>query len=259
MATAKIGGPIVQSWADASVAAESQLRTETSEVEENGKRYKVVTSYKIVNRIVPRAVAERKKWKKFGNAANDGPGPNIATTFASETIPLVWVSNQAEQELVDDKKEEGRGNAGVAAHCRLCKSDDHWSSNCPLKSYYQKEDEKSDSLRTPASGGGAYVPPGARGGDRVGVERRNDENTCRVTNLPEDMPNLEEQLRDMFGAAGRIERFYLARDKATNRLRGFAFVTYESRQNTQRAIEMFNNARFGHLILKVEWTKPANN
>ena len=92
-----------------------------------------------------------------------------------------------------------------------------------------------------------------------GLERRNDEATCRVTNLPEDMPDLEEQLRDMFGQIGRIERFYLARDKSTNRLRGFAFITYESRMYAERAINHFNNAKFGHLILKVEWTKPSNN
>lgn len=90
------------------------------------------------------------------------------------------------------------------------------------------------------------------------TERRNDDNTCRVTNLPEDMPDLEEQLREMFGQIGRIDRFYLARDKNTNRLRGFAFITYETRANTERAINTFNNSKFGHLILKVEWTKPSN-
>ncbi|CAD5212971.1 unnamed protein product [Bursaphelenchus okinawaensis] len=253
---AKIGQNVVQSWADAS-AEESPLKTEESIIEENGKTYKVKQTYQTVTRQVPRIVAERRKWKKFGKSANDGPGPNPATTFVAEEVKLVWVNNQAEQELVDDKKQDNLANT-VATHCRLCKSDDHWSRDCPLKSYYQSQEDKTDA-RAPTSGAGAYVPPGARGGDRVGAERRNDENTCRVTNLPEDMPNLEEQLRDMFGQAGRIERFYLARDKATNRLRGFAFVTYESKTHTQRAIEMFNNARFGHLILKVEWTKPANN
>lgn len=62
---------------------------------------------------------------------------------------------------------------------------------------------------------------------------------------------MEEQLREMFGQIGRIDRFYLARDKNTNRLRGFAFITYEKKEHTERAINTFNNAKFGHLILKV--------
>lgn len=84
------------------------------------------------------------------------------------------------------------------------------------------------------------------------MERRSDEFTCRITNLPEDFETLDEELRAMFGSVGRIERFYLARDKATNKPKGFAFVTYTNRQDTEKAIEQFNGYKMNHLILKVE-------
>lgn len=59
----------------------------------------------------------------------------------------------------------------------------------------------------------------------------------------------------MFGKVGRIVRFYLARDKNTNRPKGFAFVTFATAQDAERAIQVFNGEKMEHLILKVEWTK----
>lgn len=49
--------------------------------------------------------------------------------------------------------------------------------------------EKDTKLGPAVSGSGKYVAPGMRG-DRPavagGAERRSEENTCRVTNLPEE-------------------------------------------------------------------------
>ncbi len=39
-------------------------------------------------------VAERKKWKKFGNAANDPPGINTATTKVDDEITMQFISNK---------------------------------------------------------------------------------------------------------------------------------------------------------------------
>lgn len=61
---------------------------------------------------------------------------------------------------------------------------------------YAKDDEedlegkeKDTKLGPAVSGSGKYVAPGMRG-DRPaitgGAERRSEENTCRVTNLPEE-------------------------------------------------------------------------
>jgi hypothetical protein len=39
-------------------------------------------------------VAERKKWKKFGNAASDPPGINTATTKVDDEITMQFISNK---------------------------------------------------------------------------------------------------------------------------------------------------------------------
>ena len=111
-----------------------------------------------------------------------------------------------------------------------------------------------------AASSNRYVPPSQRDGrGTMGLTERRDEYTVRVTNLPEDDDNIEEELRRQFARAGRIDRLYVARDKQTLRMKGFAFITYTSREDAERAIEMFRGLKMGHLILKVEWTKPSNN
>lgn len=37
---------------------------------------------------VNKAVAERKKWKKFGEEEGNKPGPDLSTTTIGENIPL---------------------------------------------------------------------------------------------------------------------------------------------------------------------------
>jgi translation initiation factor 3 subunit G len=60
----------------------------------------------------------------------------------------------------------------------------------------------------------------------------------------------------MFQSVGRITRSYVARDKQPpNRPKGFAFITFGTRQEAEKAIQSFNGAKFEHLILKVEWTR----
>ncbi|KAH7729873.1 eukaryotic translation initiation factor 3 subunit G [Aphelenchoides avenae] len=238
---------------------------------EAGGKQQVTTTYKVVKKNVPRVVAQRKEWKKFGAAANDGPGPQPSTTYVAEEVQILFTRNragEAEQETTEEKKSDVKGLS--KGHCRFCKADDHWSVACPYKEMYQttlEEDEaEADKVATGMRTGmgtgapGKYVPPSARG-DRAGVvlgERRTDDFTCRVTNLPEDSDTLDEDLRNMFKEAGRIERFFLARDKNTGRPKGFAFITYSNRDDAERAIERFNGAKLQHLILKVEWTRPAN-
>ena len=58
----------------------------------------------------------------------------------------------------------------------------------------------------------------------------------------------------MFGSIGYVERFYLARDKITNKPKGFAFITYTNREHAEKAIDQFNGFKMHHLIMKVEKT-----
>uniref|UniRef100_A0A914M8B6 Eukaryotic translation initiation factor 3 subunit G n=1 Tax=Meloidogyne incognita TaxID=6306 RepID=A0A914M8B6_MELIC len=276
----------INSWVDAVDQEHSLRETRRTEIMKDGlkivtdfiendvngakKMSKVVTTYKVITKKVPRVVAERKKWKKFGQSKDDGPGPHINTTYVAVEVELQFLHNKFGE--TDDLLMDEKGQATKGMHCRLCKSDEHWSTHCPYKEHF-KGNEDSDladkSAATRIGGGpsqlprGTYIPPSLRNvgsGAAIGVsERHSDETTVRITNLPEDSDTLEDDLRGMFSKAGKILRSYVARDKIHNKPKGFAFITFAQRNEAENAIQNFNGAKFEHLILKVEWTKPSTN
>ncbi|CAG2120635.1 unnamed protein product [Medioppia subpectinata] len=156
-------------------------------------------------------------------------------------------------------------------HCGL----DHWSLRCPYRHQLAQLKEMGGSGDVSPTGNqhnssgmapvgdGApkvakYVPPSMRAGaaktgasDDRGWDR-DQEYTLRVTNLPEE--STDEDLRDLFRHFGRIKRVYLARDKVTLAAKGFAFVTYLSEVDAERAIAGVHKHRYGNLILYVEWS-----
>uniref|UniRef100_A0A914HRK5 Eukaryotic translation initiation factor 3 subunit G n=1 Tax=Globodera rostochiensis TaxID=31243 RepID=A0A914HRK5_GLORO len=269
----------IGNWVDAVDQETAQKRSEFLKdgiktvidyvVEPDGSKSKVIATYKVIRKKVPRVVAERKSWKKFGASKDDGPGPNINTTYVADEVEVQFTNRPGEQDERDEKASDPllKGQSSKA-HCRFCKSDEHWSVVCPYKEMFKdiSEEEQPD----PDKGGlnkltaGRYVPPSQRGGAgerstmTTGTEQRHsDDYTVRITNLPEDSETLEDDLRALFSRAGRIVRFYLARDKSTGRPKGFAFVTFATQMDAEKAIQEINGAKMEHLILKVEWTKPS--
>ncbi|XP_069122299.1 eukaryotic translation initiation factor 3 subunit G-like [Argopecten irradians] len=67
---------------------------------DEGKMVKMVKTFKIEHRRVPKTVAKRKNWRKFGAAENDPPGPNSANTIVQvEEIPMQFVHNEEVMKL----------------------------------------------------------------------------------------------------------------------------------------------------------------
>ncbi|KAG7223192.1 hypothetical protein INR49_015800 [Caranx melampygus] len=252
-------------------------------IEDDGKKFKIVRTFKIETRKASKAVARRKNWKKFGNSEFDAPGPNVATTTVSDDVFMTFISSKEDlnaQDQDEDPMNKLKGQKIVS--CRICKGD-HWTTRCPYKDTLgpmQKELAEQLGLSTgdkekPAGSAepepaqpaqsktGKYVPPslrdgGTRRGESMQPNRRADDNaTIRVTNLSED--TRETDLQELFRPFGSISRIYLAKDKNTGQSKGFAFISFHRREDAARAIAGVSGFGYDHLILNVEWAKPSNN
>lgn len=251
------------------------------DIDADGKRVKYIRYYKIEKIKVSKSVAVRKSWKKFGKAVDDGPGPNPHNTVIQDETHMDFLKEKEGQQAgqVDDPAQAKTMGKGFVK-CRYCDMD-HWSISCPYKDKLalkstDKEaalgaaaDIDKDKKGGPSGGGGGvgldskYVPPSLRdGGNRKGdvmsnARNKDEANTVRVTNLPEDIQ--DSDIRELFQPFGRISRIFLARDKWTGQSKGFAFVSFEHREDAAKAVIMVNGHGYANLILNVEWAKPSGN
>ena len=69
----------------------------------------------------------------------------------------------------------------------------------------------------------------------------------------------EEDLQNLFAAAGTVESVNIMRDMATGRARGFAFVEMATDEDAQSAIDTLNNSDFGGRNLTVNEARPKTS
>ncbi|RDD45375.1 Eukaryotic translation initiation factor 3 subunit G [Trichoplax sp. H2] len=216
---------------------------------EGNRKFLVKRTFRIENKRVPKPVAERKAWKKFGASTEDPKGPSSSTTKVAEDTFLAFITNREdnsdEKSLNNIPKERfGTYKAPFAAN---------------------KENARSELSRMASSQLGVdskYVVPsrrfgGSQLGDTLELYKRDDQNTVRVSNLSEDAD--EADLTDLFRHFGQISRVFLVRDKKTRRSKCFAFINYKNREDAAYAISQLNGFAYDHLLLDVEWAKPPSN
>lgn len=127
----------------------------------------------------------------------------------------------------------------------------------------QHEEEAIDAEADPLSGKLGGVGKGLarlRGSGNEALKdleaRRREEATIRVTNLSEDVK--EEDLTELFGTIGKLERVFLAKHKDKKASKGFAFITYANKELAAQAIRKLNRHGYDNLLLNVEWARPNN-
>jgi len=245
-------------------------------LDEDGKKWKIVRKIKVkkVTQVVNHDVARRKNLKKFGNAANHGPGPNPSTTNVGEEV-IVKLSfkaagalegeEEAQAGLADLKKKKDK-----ILTCRTCKGD-HFTHSCPYKDTLGVLNEQTQAEQVPVEKIddskkiiGKYVPPSLRGnpgeikkrGDSMGETRDKDFASLRVSNLSEETHDTD--LRELFRRFGPVHRIFLAKDKNTNVSKGYAYVSYYNVQDAENAIKHLNGYGYDNLILQVEWSARQN-
>ncbi|KAI8986317.1 eukaryotic translation initiation factor 3 subunit G-domain-containing protein [Pilobolus umbonatus] len=242
---------------------------------DDGKKVKVTRKIraKLVIEHVNKAVAQRKKWDKFGEEKGKKAGPDLSTTTIGENIPLKLGSSTgksveaaAEEEAVD-KIQSQLKTKNIT--CRICKGE-HFTSKCPYKDTMQPYDEIASTIENvkldDSEGLGdanpsKYTPPhlrkGAAGGagDSLRDQKRDDSATLRITNLSEDVT--DNDIYDLFSRFGSIARVYLARDRETSLCKGFAFVSYNDREHAEKAQQAINGYGYDNLILRVEFARST--
>lgn len=75
-----------------------------------------------------------------------------------------------------------------------------------------------------------------------------------VGNLPYSTTN--DDLRNMFAAAGAVASASVIIDKMSGRSKGFGFVEFENDAEADKAIEMFNGKDMGGRPLTVNEARP---
>ncbi len=75
-----------------------------------------------------------------------------------------------------------------------------------------------------------------------------------VGNLPYSTTN--DDLRNLFAAAGNVATASVIIDKMSGRSKGFGFVEFESDADADKAIEMFNGKDMGGRPLTVNEARP---
>jgi len=220
---------------------------------------KTITKVKVATEKAreSKAVEERRKWKKFGNAQKDGAEGAQRSTILSKDDIFIADPN-ADNDLQDED----------AAKDLSSNLNEFWAKQQKrqLERKYGVEGKDDGAAGGGwnivgagggAAAGGKYVPPSARAARAGGVmpERRTDDlNTIRVTNISEN--TTEADLQDLFKPFGRISRVYLAKDKETLQSRGFAFVSFVNKDDAAKAMEKLQGFGYDHLILKLEWARP---
>lgn len=61
----------------------------------------------------------------------------------------------------------------------------------------------------------------------------------------------EQDLRDMFERFGRVTRVFLAKDRETQRAKGFAFISFQDRSDAALACEKMDGCKLKHIFSKV--------
>lgn len=66
----------------------------------------------------------------------------------------------------------------------------------------------------------------------------------------------DADLKDGFAEAGAVSSAVVIMDKMTGRSKGFGFVEFESDEDAQKAIDMFNGKDFGGRTVTVNEARP---
>jgi len=261
-----------------SAVDEHGVKTRVEYTERDGKTYKVTKKIRArtVQNWTNRSIEQRKTIEKFGKPKTDPAGEKHHIIKTEETVNIE-VSKTPGLAVVKDDGEDKFHEDSLKLAEQMTKEKKVWTEmnrekqlDRDMAGVDRAEDKPAeggaggsggpvDAAAAVAGGPGRYVPPSLRGGKDGGKGGKGDfsqqqEASLRITNLSEDCK--EGDLQDLFGQFGRLARVFISKDMTTGQSRGFAFVTYHSRSDAEKAIQKLNGHGYDNLILQVQFAKP---
>jgi len=252
-------------------ADEHGIKTVIEYKERDGKTYKVTRRVKLttVTKWSNPEMTTRKSMDKFGVAKANGPTLEAQHCIRCvEEVPIdicrkaivMSQANEAEDKFYEEALKGVEG---------LFKEKKVWTSatvdrdgDAPAAAAAAAPD--APAAAAPTGGPAKYVPPSVRAaqsgggkGDGKGKDGKGDPGTdasLRITNLSEEAK--EGDLQELFGQFGRLQRVYMSKDPDTGLGKGFAFVTYYTKEDAQKAINKLNGHGYDNLILQVQIARP---
>ena len=76
----------------------------------------------------------------------------------------------------------------------------------------------------------------------------------RLSNLSDITTDAD--IRNLCSRLGNVTRVYVAKEHKTNKCRGFAYVTFELKEDAEKALKRLSGHRYGNLIMKADWSEP---
>tara|TARA_Y200000002_G_scaffold362889_1_gene350455 strand:- start:49 stop:990 length:942 start_codon:yes stop_codon:yes gene_type:complete len=215
----------------------------TYSLNEEGKIVKTTREYNISQKKynLPKAVAQRREWTKFGVSAGLAPGPDASST--STVCDEVFFEITYKSKIQDDTQDDSLGGVNIFGgskkkmECKYCKGA-HWSMKCPNRHLVNDNDGKKQGTST---SNGKFVPSHLRNGNALGNK---NENTIRVSNISDNAT--EKDIRLLFDRFGYIKRLHYKRGK------GYSFITFDTLSSCEEAIKNVDRHPYDYLILSVE-------
>jgi len=230
-----------------------------------GQRVKIVQRIKVseIRERTPKAVAMRRNLSKFGQAKTEDPTRKFFTVDKDFSV-MEHPNDSLEQ------AEEPAVTSTLKDFIQM-QAEREMARESGVDSAFKKMDMGGGDgeEKAPGTGGpGKYVPPGARGVasafggtsfnlDEFGVK----DTTIRVSNLTKSVT--EDDLRDLFEPFGKVQKVKLPRatifenGREIKEPKGFAYISYYRSEDAEVAFSKLQGYGYDHLILRLEWAKPA--
>lgn len=244
---------------------------ERTKITENskGQKVKIVTRIRVteVREKTPKRVLQRKNLPKFGNAKVEDPNRKFVTVDKEYSL-MEHPNDSLEQ------AEESTATATLKEFIQM-QAEREMARESGVDLNFKKMDVRDGDDKA-AAGPTKYVPPGARGGlagafggssSGTGAAFNLDEfgmkdTTIRVSNLTKMVQ--EDDLRDLFEPFGKVMKVKLPRqtiaiveNREIKEPKGFAYITFYKSEDAEVAFEKLQGYGYDHLILRLEWAKPA--